>query len=113
MGRYLFVVETQPVAGQEDAYNDWYTNRHLADVVALPGFVSAQRFALVPHPNTRPADPAFRYLALYDIETDDLAEPFDALAAAVRTDRMPISDALDGPRSTRVYQAISPKLTED
>src|SRR5690606_19186746 len=44
---YAYVVLSNPVPGRDQEYNDWYSNRHLADVVAVPGFVSAQRFRLV------------------------------------------------------------------
>ncbi len=37
MPHYAYVVHSNPVAGREDEYNDWYSNRHLADVVAVPG----------------------------------------------------------------------------
>ena len=48
MPKYTFMVLTNPVEGQEDIYNDWYNNRHLADVLKVPVFVSAQRFKLCP-----------------------------------------------------------------
>ena len=33
-----------PIAGREDEHNGWYTDRHLQDVLAAPGFASAQGF---------------------------------------------------------------------
>ena len=44
MRNFRLVVLTNPVAGREDEYNDWYSNRHLGDVIAIPGIVAAQRF---------------------------------------------------------------------
>jgi len=38
---YLYMVHSGPMAEQDDAYNDWYTNIHLPEVLAVPGFVSA------------------------------------------------------------------------
>jgi len=43
MVKATLVVLTNPVAGREDDYNDWYTNRHLGDVLEVPGIVSAKR----------------------------------------------------------------------
>ncbi|HZE51478.1 MAG TPA: hypothetical protein VE074_18015 [Jatrophihabitantaceae bacterium] len=43
----LFVY-TNPIPGQDDAFNDWYDNTHLAQILALPMVVSAQRFRLSP-----------------------------------------------------------------
>ena len=46
MAKHVFVVFTNPVEGKDATYNDWYDNRHLPDVLDVPGFVSAQRFRL-------------------------------------------------------------------
>lgn len=46
MPHHAYVVWSNPDAGRDDEYSDWYNNRHLADVVAVPGFVSAQRCRL-------------------------------------------------------------------
>src|SRR5688572_4864243 len=43
---------------REEEFNDWYNLEHLAQVVALPGFVSARRY--------RVDDAPLRYLAWYD-----------------------------------------------
>jgi len=40
--KYIFVVQANAVNGREQEFNDWYTNRHLLDVMALPGIVAAQ-----------------------------------------------------------------------
>jgi hypothetical protein len=42
------LVYTNPVSGQDAAFNDWYDNTHLPQILALPMVVSAQRFALRP-----------------------------------------------------------------
>jgi hypothetical protein len=93
MTRHVFVVLTNAVAGQEDEYNDWYNNRHLPDVLACNGFVAAQRFKLTE------MDPgqefSHRYLALYEVETDDLAKTNQALTEAASDGAMFISPALN------------------
>ena len=92
MGRYKLVVLSNPVDGREDEYNDWYSDQHLGDVVAVPGFRSAQRFRL--------RDPmgyahAQRYLAIYEIEADDPDAAIDALRQRRGTEVMAMSAALD------------------
>ena len=62
----IMVVLTNAVPGEDDEYNEWYTDRHLADVLALDGFVPAQRFEITPVEGA--AEPAYRYLAIYEIE---------------------------------------------
>jgi len=93
MPRFLFVVFTAPKPGREDDYNDWYDGRHLQDTVNVPGFVSGERFVLADVESTQIGLP--KYLALYEIEADDIAEVPRALAEARAAGIMPSSDALD------------------
>jgi hypothetical protein len=93
MAQYMFVVYTNPVAGQDIEYHNWYNNQHLGDVTRIPGFVGAQRFEFVPIAGT--TQPTHRYLALYTVETDDLATTHETLMAAVGSSALPLSDALD------------------
>ncbi len=86
------MVLTNAVAGREVEFNSWYDDRHLADILRLPGLVSAQRFELS---DVQSAATPYRYLALYEIETDDLAATVAALRALEATEAMPISPALD------------------
>ena len=46
MAKYTFVVFTNPVAGKEDEFNDWYNRHHIPDVLNVPGIVSGHRFKL-------------------------------------------------------------------
>lgn len=69
--RALLVVFSEPVSDdREDAYNDWYQNCHLPDVLSVPGYVRATRYRAFPGDRAFPQ----RYLALYELEVDDLAE---------------------------------------
>lgn len=93
MSRYVFLVMTNSVEGKDSELSEWYAERHLADVVALPAFVSAQHFRLA---SRSPAqDAAHQHLALYEVETDDLDAAHAHLASVLRTDAMPLTDCLD------------------
>ncbi len=109
MPKYTFMVLTNPVDGKEDQYNDWYTNTHLGDVLAVPGFVSAQRFKLSDTQRGQPPHP-WGYLALYEIETNDLKQTLDTLAARSGTQAMVISEAMAPERMAFVYEAITPRV---
>jgi hypothetical protein len=89
----VLVVFSNPHPGQDDEYNRWYTDEHLADVLAVPGFVAAQRYSFA-SPAGAPA-PEWNYLALYEIAADQVDEAFPALYARAADGRMPISPALD------------------
>ena len=64
----LFMVRSNPKPGQETAFNDWYTDVHLPEVLSIQGFLSAQRFTLN-EAQVQP-DQSQSYLAIYEIDTD-------------------------------------------
>jgi hypothetical protein len=108
MTNSIFVVFTNPVEGKEEAFNAWYSDIHVKEIVDIPGFVSAQRFRLSDAQNG-PTGP-HRYLAIYEVE----GEPAAALAAlkAARPD-LQMTDALDrGGISAQMFTAITEKVTE-
>ena len=95
MAEYIFVVASSPVSGKEGAYNDWYDHQHLPDVLNVPGIAGACRYQAS---NVQSGGAAARltpYLAIYDINTDDLGGVFDEISARFGTPAMPGSDALD------------------
>lgn len=71
MARFSFVVYSNPAEGREQEYNDWYSNQHLKDLLAIPGVISARRFKLS-GTQIRDAAQTYQYLAIYDIEADDV-----------------------------------------
>ena len=85
MARGIILVESRPSSPDRDQeYNTWYDEVHLPQLVALPGFVSARRF--------RPADGDAPYVAIYEIEGDDLQGVLDNMIA--NAGRLTMSDAL-------------------
>jgi hypothetical protein len=110
MAHFKYVVFTEPKPGQEQAYNDWYDNEHLADVIAVEGFVAAQRFRLVDVPGN--GSPASRYLAIYEIEAEDPNAVLDRLVEIGTNGGMAISEALDRDSAkTFLYQPIGARMT--
>jgi hypothetical protein len=94
MAKYTFVVLTNPVPGKEAEYNEWYNKQHLPDVLNIPGMVCAQRFRLA---EDQPAveKKTHKYLALYEIETNDLPGVFKELASRNGTADMVMSESID------------------
>ncbi len=95
MAKHVFLVLTNPVAGKDKEFNDWYTNQHIPDVVSVPGIVAAQRYKLADVQAGAGAPSPWKYLAIYEIETDDLKATFDALQSRVGSDQMVMTDSLD------------------
>ncbi|AXQ30688.1 hypothetical protein D0B54_19255 [Solimonas sp. K1W22B-7] len=94
------VVMSNPVEGREAEYNDWYQNVHLAEVVALPGFRSAQRFRLARSLTERETWP---YAAIYEIETEDIDAVLQQLRDAAGSGGLTMSESL---ATSRAYATI-------
>ena len=62
----------------EDAFNAWYDQEHVHDVAKLPGCLRAARYRVL---DELEGDTSYRYLALYEFETEE------ALRAAVASPR--------------------------
>lgn len=106
MTRYQLHLHTRPVAGREEEYHRWYDMTHIAEVVGLSGFLTGERFAPVPLAPDAPVPET--YLAVYEIETDDLA----ATLGQMRTAGLQLSDALDTASvRTEVFRSLGEKAT--
>ena len=68
MARYILLAMNGPTSpGEDAAYNAWYDEVHVPDLLACPAVKSARRFKAVQQKGLN--NP---YVALYEIETDDL-----------------------------------------
>ncbi len=68
MAKWLIMVETNCTdASREAEFNEWYDKIHLPDVLETPGFIRATRYE-----NTQPSEGRAKFLALYEVETDDI-----------------------------------------
>jgi len=67
MQRFLAVI-SDPVPGREEEYNAWYDDAHLPEVLRIPGFAAARRYAMADDGDATSAGLGARYLTLYDIE---------------------------------------------
>lgn len=109
---YLFFVRNGPVAGQEAEYNQWYDQHHAPQLSSTPGVVSAQRLILSDVQRGKGPLPTARYLAMYTIETDDIAAFFAALDQRAKT--FVPSTALDRTDGLHfVYRALGPPLEKN
>ena len=71
MPRYLyFAFSDCKDPARETEFNDWYSNTHIPDMLQVPGMIKATRWE-----NADPLEGQRRkYLALYELETDDIEE---------------------------------------
>ncbi|MGE0501660.1 MAG: hypothetical protein AB7I79_08320 [Rhizobiaceae bacterium] len=112
MPKHILVAMTNAVEGRDDEFNDWYTNQHLHDVVKAPGIVAAQRFVLDDEQRYNAPYP-FKYLAIYEIESDSVQPVIDYIDKVAGTDAMPMSPAMSAePRVRGAYfRPISERVT--
>lgn len=107
MAKYNLVVLSNPVAGKEDEYNAWYTDIHIPDVVRCEGFTGGQRFKV-----GEGFDAPHKYMAIYEMETDDPAAVIAGMTAKAGTPALSISPALDADGvAMTLYKVISPHHT--
>ena len=86
----FYFVFTQPKAGQDEEFNAWYSDRHIYDLVAIPGIAAAQRYQLL---DATTAEKTPDYLAIYEFSDVDLA--IAGIAERRGTDRMPSTEAIN------------------
>lgn len=94
MAKHVFLGLTSPVDGQEDEYNKWYNETHIPEILSVPGIISARRF------KTRivnaPDAPAWKYICIFEVETDDLGATLKALGAATSAPIAALDASLSG-----------------
>ena len=66
MANGLLLFMTDIDAAHEDEFKRWYEEEHLAQRMAIPGFLSAPRFQAV--------EGTPKYLAIYDLESPDVLQ---------------------------------------
>ena len=68
MERWLLTLESNCAdPARETEFNEWYDKTHLPDVLETPGFIRATRYE-----NSEPSEGEAKFLATYEIETDDV-----------------------------------------
>jgi hypothetical protein len=108
----ILTVLTNVTSPEHDAaYNDWYDNVHLCDVFKVPGFVAATRYRLsAAQAKGVDATEQAQYLAVYEVDSDDLQGALDTLMKAGRG--MVFSEHLDRKNlSAFLYEEITPRRT--
>ncbi len=101
MPKGILYVETRPSSAEDAAdYHRWYET-HLGEVLAVDGVVSARRFA--------PFDESGPFVAIYEIEADDLQAVQAALSAGARSGAQstPVGLSFDPPPVSTLLREIA------
>jgi hypothetical protein len=107
MAKYRLIAMANPRAGQEEEYVRWYHDHHMHEVLEVDGIVAGQRFRVAESQLSQ--DPsAWRYLAIYELDTDDPQAVVDALLERAKT--MTPTDT--GDPDSRSYNYVFEAITE-
>jgi hypothetical protein len=88
-----FLVLTCPQAGREQEWERWH-ERHVEDVLKVPGFISCRRFRTLDVGSTQAA-PVWKFGVLYELRTEDPKASIAEMRRRVGTGAMPMSPASD------------------
>ena len=108
---YMFVFNS-PKAGREAEYNRYYDEVHVPQVLAVPGFVSAQRMVYNDEVQLKAAAlKKPRYLVMYTIVTDNLAGVIAENQRRARDGLITPSDTYDRAGSLNyLYRAVGTRV---
>jgi hypothetical protein len=109
MAQGKLIVFNEPASPEvEEEYNAWYDGDYLTQILAsVPTITGAKRYRLAPGQNSSiPGAP--RYLAIYDIEADDVMDAFRQLGQATMDGKVIMTDQIrsDPPSTFLVYEEI-------
>jgi hypothetical protein len=99
MAKGILLVETRPASpDQVEAYHEWYNETHIGQILGVDGFVSARRLESLGE------DGAF--VAIYEIEADDLDTARANLQEATPSHAPPVGVSLDPLPTARYFKEI-------
>jgi hypothetical protein len=110
MTKHIMLALSNFVAGREEEFDRWYSDRHIPDMLNILGVISARRFKLS---SAQRNDPPFAYthLAIYEVDTSDLSATIDAIRERSGSVAMPISDAMAKGGLGLIFEPVTDGLT--
>lgn len=94
MAKSVLIAYSSPSSSaDEGAFNDWYENTHVGQVrAAVPGITVVSRYRVF---DPASASGVSRYVAIYEIDSDDVAAAAAALGAAGATGKFDATTTMD------------------
>ncbi|MBO0730515.1 MAG: hypothetical protein J2P57_14750 [Acidimicrobiaceae bacterium] len=102
MPKGIMYVETRPSSPERQAeFDKWYDEVHLKEVCGIDGVLSARRYT--------PIDGEGPFVAVYELEADDLGSVIEQLGKKSMSGEIHMSDALqlDPPPVVRILELTS------
>jgi hypothetical protein len=99
MAKALFLAWASPVDDAADSeFNAWYDGTHVPQLrAAIPAITAVHRYAAADLPDGGGAggQPGHRYLAVYELDTDDVPAAAAALGAAMAQGKLDMTTTMD------------------
>jgi hypothetical protein len=96
----ILLVETRPASPDQVAeYHQWYNETHIVELLRVEGFVSARRLEALDDDGT--------FIAIYEIEADDLETARANLQKDASDRSDPVGVSLDPPPIVRYFREIA------
>jgi hypothetical protein len=113
--RYIMLDFVEPVAAVGDADFEAALSRHVSEVLALPGWMAAQRFHLAaPPPGAAPPRLAFtKFLVIWETEGSNAQSLQDALIAATKAGQITALAIDSATRQSSWWVTTSPFINKD
>jgi hypothetical protein len=93
--QYSMFVFSNHTEGNEEVYNDWYAGQHVHDLLRIPGFVGCRFYKLASIQLSKDMQRDYKYLMIWDIETEDLDAVCADIAERMGDGRTVFCDAFD------------------
>lgn len=111
MAKYVLLAMTNPVAGRDAEFNEWYDKTAYPTYKSIPGLTPLGRFRAVDIPPMFPFQMKneFEYLSLYYFETDDIVQFMESVKESFgRNPQYSFSEDIDQSKFFEpIYVAIS------
>ena len=94
--QYAMIVYSNYTEGMEKEYREWYASHHMHDLLNIKGFKGCRFYKLTQGQlNGTLEEKNYKYVMIWDWETDDLDALFNDIRAARTDGRMTWSPAFD------------------
>lgn len=102
MTKAKMIVLVAAPEGQSAGLDQWYENRHVPDLLAVPGIKAVERFDIGVVLHAPEGAPRWDFVGVYDLEADDIGTVLKEMGSRMGTARMPTSATLDSDKTLAV-----------
>jgi hypothetical protein len=109
MERGILAVQTEAIAGADDAFNAWYDEVHVPEILTTPGFASCRRYRVRQSPlaSQRDATAWTTYFAIYEISGGVVSAHTELLQRVAAGELTPSNLVAPRPYRSQLFEQIA------